>query len=86
MRDDARVVQLDEARIDDVGGERDRLARLDAIGERPRLDGVGDAVHQPAQQLPPEVLVRLILDADRRVHLPRATSPAPGNASDLPRP
>ena len=31
---------------------------------------VGHAVHHPAQQLPPELLVRLVLERDRGVHLP----------------
>ncbi len=34
------------------------------------VDGVGHAVHQPAQQLTPEVLVRLVLERHLRVHLP----------------
>ena len=48
-----------------------RFARLDAIGQRLRLDGVRHAVDEPAQQLPPEVLVRHVVDGDRRVHLPQ---------------
>ena len=36
VRDHARVVQLDESLVDDVGGERDVLAGLDAIGRRSR--------------------------------------------------
>src|SRR4029078_10823638 len=66
----AAVVRVDTALSADVGSEHDGLPGLDAIGERARLDAIGNAVHQPAQQLPPEVLVRLVLEADRGVHLP----------------
>ncbi len=70
VRHHARVIQLHEARIDDVGGQRDRLPGLDAIGQRPCFQRVRDAVDEPPQQLPPETFVRLVLDPDRRVHLP----------------
>ena len=38
FRDDLRVVDLEERVVDDVGDDRDRLARLDAIGGRVHLD------------------------------------------------
>ena len=66
----ARVVDLDERGIDDVGGDRHRLAGLDAVGAGVRLDVIGHAVDQPAHQLAPVVLVRHVLDRDVGVHLP----------------
>ena len=45
------VVGGDERRVGDLGGERDRLARLDAVGRGGELDRIGHAVDQPAQQL-----------------------------------
>ena len=40
------------------------------------FDAVGHAVDERAQQLPPEVLVRHVLDGDRRVPSATATNPA----------
>jgi hypothetical protein len=71
MRGNAGVVQLDEARIDDVGAQRCRFRRLNAVGERRDFDVVGDAIDKPAQQLTPEVLVRHVFDGHRGVHLPK---------------
>jgi hypothetical protein len=34
------------------------------------VHGIGNPVDEPAQHLAPEVFVRLILDGDRRIHLP----------------
>ena len=70
VRHDGGVVQLDERLVDDGRLDRDRLAGLDALGRRRTSTGVGHAVDEPPQHLTPEVLVRLILERDRRVHLP----------------
>ena len=67
---DAGVVELDVGLVHDRRFDGDRLARLDAVDRRPRLDDAGDAVDEPPQHLPPVVLVRLILERDAGVHLP----------------
>ena len=46
------------------------FAGLDLIGRRRQLDLIGNAVDQPAHQLPPVGLVRHVLDGDLGVHLP----------------
>ena len=54
---------------------------LDAVGAGVRLDVIGHAVHQPAQQLAPVVLVGHVLDRRCRRASATATSPGPGTRS-----
>jgi hypothetical protein len=56
------VVHLDERLSTTVASTVHRFARLDAIVGAARTPPAGHAVHQPAHHLPPEVLVRLVLE------------------------
>jgi hypothetical protein len=70
VRDDARVVLLQVERVGDVGAERDRLARLDVVGRGRERELARRLADEPAQHLPPEGLVRLVLERHVGVHLP----------------
>ena len=69
-RHDAAVVDFDVGGVEHFSRQRDRFARLDAIRGRRDVDLLGDAVHEPADQPPPEHRVRRVGDRDLRVHLP----------------
>src|SRR5690606_22011210 len=65
------VVHLRKRGIDDAGDQREGFTRFDAVGERMHVDGIGHLVDEPSQHLAPVVLVRLVLESDRGVHLPQ---------------
>jgi hypothetical protein len=64
------VVQLDETLVHDGGLNGDDVPGLDAIGRGAHVHDIGNAIHKPAQELTPVMLVRLILERDGGVHLP----------------
>src|SRR5690606_34875687 len=67
---DLRAVDADVALVVDLCRQPERLAGADTVAIDGRNDLARHAVHEPAQHLAPERLVRHIVDGHVRVHLP----------------